>query len=248
MATLPLLGLVALIVATSALSGVFGMAGGMILMAGLVLVLSVPAAMLLHGLTQAVANGMRVVLLRRHVALRVLPGQLAGALLAVGTLAVFRVVPDAAVVLILVGAMPWLGRLLPVLARANVEQPFTAVACGALVTATQLLAGASGPLLDVFYQSTRLDRFQVIATKALTQATGHLLKLGYYAGFLDAARGELPAWLPVAAIVAAVAGTHAGTRLLAALSETGFRRASGALILGIGAICVARGTWMLFDG
>lgn len=53
-----------------------------------------------------------------------------------------------------------------------------------MVTAAQLAAGASGPLLDVFYLNTKLDRLAIVATKALTQTLGHLLKLGYYVGVI----------------------------------------------------------------
>ena len=45
---------------------------------------------------------------------------------------------------------------------------------GVVVSATQLLAGASGPLLDVFYLNTPLNRYQVIASKAITQTLGHV--------------------------------------------------------------------------
>jgi uncharacterized membrane protein YfcA len=51
--------LTATMVATAFLSGIFGMAGGMILMGVLLALLSVPEAMALHGLTQMVANGWR---------------------------------------------------------------------------------------------------------------------------------------------------------------------------------------------
>ena len=52
---------------TATLSGVFGMAGGLILMGGLALVLPVSAAFVTHGMLQLVANGWRAVLHRRHV-------------------------------------------------------------------------------------------------------------------------------------------------------------------------------------
>ena len=61
------------------------------------------------------------------------------------------------------------------------ERPGEAVACGALVTAAHLLAGVSGPLLDVFFVRAELDRFEVIATKAVTQTAGHALKIVYFA-------------------------------------------------------------------
>ena len=44
---------------TALLSGIFGMAGGLVLMGALALVLPVSAAFVTHGLLQLVANGWR---------------------------------------------------------------------------------------------------------------------------------------------------------------------------------------------
>ena len=67
------LTIVATVVLTSMLSGVLGMAGGIILMALLVALKPVAAAMIIHGVVQATSNGSRAFLLRRHIALRILP-------------------------------------------------------------------------------------------------------------------------------------------------------------------------------
>ena len=53
-------------VGTSFLSGIFGMAGGMILMGVLLVLLPVPEAMMLHGVTQMASNGWRGLLWWRH--------------------------------------------------------------------------------------------------------------------------------------------------------------------------------------
>ena len=75
---------------TSVLSGVLGMAGGMILMATLVWVYSVAAAMILHGAVQATANGSRAWFLRQHIRWDILPNYAAGAVLAVGAFAAIQ--------------------------------------------------------------------------------------------------------------------------------------------------------------
>ena len=244
--TTPLI--LAAVLATSILSGVIGMAGGMILMGLLILLLSVPVAMLLHGVTQGFANGSRAWFLREHIRWKVLPPYLAGALLCVAAFSALKLVPDRGVVLLLVGLFPWLGRLLPGLVQLNVERPLTASGCGALVTAAQLLAGASGPLLDVFFLRSALDRHQIVATKAITQTVGHLTKLGYYGTLLHLAgdgldlEGAIPAWLFLAVIPVALLGTRIGTRLLDRLDESQFRRISDRIILAIGAACAIGGT------
>ena len=48
--------------------------------------------------------------------------------------------------------------------------------------AAQLIAGASGPILDVFYNGSSLNRREIVAT-AFTQAVGHLIKLAFTCGF-----------------------------------------------------------------
>ena len=52
---------------TAMLSGIFGMAGGLVLMGALAFVLPVSAAFVTHGLLQLVANGWRAVLHRQHL-------------------------------------------------------------------------------------------------------------------------------------------------------------------------------------
>lgn len=235
------------VLATSILSGIVGMAGGMILMALLTLVLSVPVAMMLHGVTQAGANGSRAWFLRAHVRWAVLPPYFLGAGLCVGAFALLAFVPERGLVLILVGLFPWIGRLLPAFERLDVERPATAFACGAVVTSAQLLAGASGPLLDVFFLRSALTRHEIVATKAITQTLGHLTKLGYY-GSLAFVLGDgldldhrAPPWLFVAVVPTALIGTRIGTRILDRLDEDQFRSASQKVILAIGAACTITG-------
>lgn len=232
--------LIVSVFATSVLSGVLGMAGGMILMAILVSMMSVSGAMIIHGVVQATANGSRAWFLRTHIRWRILPPYLLGAALPLAGFMALTLVPDTGLVLVLVGLFPWLARFVPRLKGLDVERPATAVACGATVTAAQLLAGASGPLLDVFYLNSSLDRYQIIASKAFTQTIGHLLKLAYYGTFIGAAE-TLPWWMFVGAMATAVAGTRLGTRLLDLLQDDTFRRVSGWVILAIAAFCVAKG-------
>ena len=56
---------------TSFISGIFGMAGGIILMAVLVALVSVAMAMIIHGAIQMFANGFRAFLLRDAIDWRV---------------------------------------------------------------------------------------------------------------------------------------------------------------------------------
>src|SRR5215467_15014285 len=56
------------VVATSYISGMFGMAGGMLLLGLLLVFMDVAPAMVLFGIIQMAANGWRAVLWHRHVA------------------------------------------------------------------------------------------------------------------------------------------------------------------------------------
>ena len=69
-------------VATAFLSGIFGMAGGMVLIGILLVLLPVPAAMVLHAVTQMASNGWRGWLWRRHVRWRPVAAYAAGAVAA----------------------------------------------------------------------------------------------------------------------------------------------------------------------
>lgn len=230
--------------ATSLLSGLVGMAGGVVLMAVLVNILPVSSAMVLHGITQFTANGSRTLILRKHLMWRLLPGYILGASVAVAGFSALLFVPEASVVLILVGLFPWLARLQPKSSAFNITRPVSNIICGFSVTSAQLLAGAAGPLLDLFYLKSGLDRQTVVANKALTQTIGHLLRIFYYGAIISVAT-PLPNWLFLAAAIAAVIGTRLGTWLLARWDDQRFQRVSGQIILATGTICILQGSYQL---
>ena len=230
--------------ATSLLSGLVGMAGGVVLMAVLVNILPVSSAMVLHGITQFTANGSRTLILRKHLMWRLLPGYILGASAAVAGFSALLFVPEASVVLILVGLFPWLARLQPKSSALNITHPASNIICGFSVTSAQLLAGAAGPLLDLFYLNSGLDRQTVVANKALTQTIGHLLRIFYYGAIISVAT-PLPNWLFLAAATAAVIGTRLGTWLLARWDDQRFQKVSGQIILATGTICILQGSYQL---
>ena len=230
--------------ATSLLSGLVGMAGGVVLMAVLVNILPVSSAMVLHGITQFTANGSRTLILRKHLMWRLLPGYILGASAAVAGFSALLFVPEASVVLILVGLFPWLARLQPKSSALNITRPASNIICGFSVTSAQLLAGAAGPLLDLFYLNSGLDRQTVVANKALTQTIGHLLRIFYYGAVISVAT-PLPNWLFLAAAIAAVMGTRLGTWLLARWDDQRFQKVSGQIILATGTICILQGSYQL---
>ena len=228
------------VLATSAISGVLGMAGGMILMAILVSTDSVAAAMMIHGAVQATSNGSRAWFLRSHIQWRILPAYAAGAAVAFVGFSLIVLVPDVSLVLIAVGVFPWLAPLLPKLHGLDICHLPTAALCGAVVTAAQLVAGASGPLLDVFYLNAKLNRFEIIASKAFTQTLGHLLKLAYY-GLVIGVVEDIETTFYLIAMALAVIGTRIGTHLLKHWDDDRFRVISSRVILLLATVCIVKG-------
>jgi uncharacterized membrane protein YfcA len=107
------------------------------------------------------------------------------------------------------------------------------------------VAGATGSVLDLFFNRSELDRKQIVATKAATQVVSHLLRVAYFGTFASAL-GEFPAaWLLGALALCAVLGTTAAASILHRMSDQGFRRWSRFLILGISAFYVLHGVWLL---
>lgn len=229
--------------ATSVVSAVFGMAGGMILMGVYAAALPVQVAMILHGVTQLFANGFRAFLLRDRIYLAGLGWYALGSAFAFGFFVWLALVVARPVVFVLLGGIPLLLSLVPRRFAPRFELRAPAVACGALVTAAHLLAGVSGPLLDVFFVRAELDRFEVIATKAVTQTAGHALKIAYFAALVPDSGLEMgiPVWLYPTLVACAYLGTKAGGRILESLSDARFRRWTGRIVVALSLLYLWRG-------
>src|SRR5690606_23847800 len=89
-------------------------------------------------------------------------------------------VPDRALVLIVLGALPFVALIIPARYVPQVTSRFGAEVCGMLNTTLQFIAGVSGPLLDAFFIRTQMDRRAVVATKAACQTVSHMAKLVYF--------------------------------------------------------------------
>lgn len=226
---------------TSLLSGVFGMAGGMLLMLVLLLRMPLADAMVLHGSAQLVANGMRAALLARHVRYEVVLRFVGAGLVTVAVCAALGIVVDAGVALVLTGlvgcAEPWFARL----RMPSIEHPRGVLAAGVLVTGLHVTSGVAGPVLDAFFAQSSLARHQNVATKALLQCCGHVLKIAFFA-LLAGGGAELGLaqgfWLIAAA---SIAGTFAGRQILDRVDEGFFRKGTRWLVRSLGAVSLLRG-------
>ena len=225
--------ILAAVLATATLSGVFGMAGGLILMGVLTALLPVPAALAIHGLVQMASNASRIVLHLRHIVWRVVAFYAVKAVvyLALGLLPILIWVPE---------------RYSPL----DAARPSHAVLAGVLSTAMALTSGISGPLADLFLVRSALTRHQVLSTKAALQMFSHLSKVLFYGGAILLAGGDgfAPPWLLAAACALAVLGVTLGARVLDRLTDQGFRAwrrwiftAIAAMYLVQAAVLFARG-------
>lgn len=248
MSMLPALIIAIAAFVTAVISGMFGMAGGVILLGVLAVVLPANQALALHGLIQAASNGSRAALLARHIAWRIMGYYLVGAAGAVGLVTFLAFSPSKAQLFLLLGAVPLLTWLPKERLRLDAQIPAHAVLSGFAVTGLNVVAGVAGPALDVFFVRTTLDRRTIVATKAATQVVAHAVKIIYYGaplalGATDAAR-ELGLFFLVA-LPFTFAGTWFGARLLARFSDAGFRSWTRIVLTVIGAIYIARGLLLL---
>lgn len=236
------------VLATSTLSGILGMGGGMILMGIFLWLLPVEWAMVLHGVTQLMSNGSRAWLHRGDVQWGFMPRYLVGALLSFALFSWLGWSPSKAIAFVALGCLPFIGRL-PFMARGlDITKPGMGLLCGATVFGGHVVAGASGPALDVFFLSGSLSRYQIVATKALTQTLSHALKITYFSAILTNTGADRPfdLWLLPMLVAIPPAGSWLGKQVLSRVSDAGFLRWTRYAALGIGLVWLTRGLYLLW--
>lgn len=233
---------------TAIISGLFGMAGGLVFMGILAVFLGVAEAMVVHGAVQSVSNSSRAWMLRGDVRWDILGWTAAGAVPAALLMLAVNFLPSKAQLYLVLGLLPLLLWLPKGMLAGDAEKPAHAILCGAMVMGLNLSAGVAGPALDFFYVKTALTRQQIVATKAVTMFASHMVKIVYFGVPLAREAGLAglpPVWFFVAAIPVTIAGTFVGTRLLRRFSDVGFKRYTRILVTIIGAVYVLRGLALL---
>ncbi len=217
--------LVAAAFASAVLSGMVGMAGGMALLAVMLLFLEPVVAIPLHGAIQLVSNLSRTAVQRRHVRWGILLRY--GLLLAPAGwlgLGVVRELPPAALraaIGTLVLAATWApGRLRLGAASGPASGGRHFVWLGGVAGFLNVTIGAIGPLVAPFFLGLGLSRQAVVGTQAACQALGHAVKIALFGATGFAFGAHLP--LLVLGSLAVAAGTAVGSRLLERLSERHF--------------------------
>lgn len=227
---------------TATLSGIFGMAGGLILMGALALVLPVSAAFVTHGILQLVANGWRAILHREHIAWPILCWFVVAALLAMVIVAAFTIVPSRPVLFLLLGLIPMFVWMPKSWIQLDAAKPSHALLVGTLTSGLNLTAGVAGPLLDILFVRTGLTRHQIVATKAAIQSLNHVTKILVFGAILAFSNdgGMPPWWVFALAIPASMLGTIAGGKVLDRMNDTDFKRWTAWIVTGIGVLYLAK--------
>lgn len=222
---------------TSILSGVFGMAGGLVFMGLLAWLLPVTTALALHGVIQFASNAWRVLLHRAHVAWPVLLWFGIGAAAAVAFFSLVIFVPTRFYVFLGLGLMPILVWLPERWLALDATNRWHALGGGFVSTGLALVSGVSGPVTDLLFIHTKLGRHQVVATKAVMQAIGHASKILVYGSLLlsASARETIPLPVTAIAVLASMGGIMVGGVILDRISDLHFRRSRRWIVTIIGA-------------
>ncbi|MHB0775952.1 TSUP family transporter [Halomonas sp. WWR20] len=229
---------------TSALSGVFGMAGGLILLWFLLLALPASVAIVVHGVIQLCANASRAWFSRHYIDVRIVAIIASGGALSAIALALAGYHPNTAIVSLLIGVMPILVWIPKAWFHFDAARPSHAFCCGIVAGGLTIAAGVSGPTIDLFFIRTAMDRRQIVATKAAVQVISHAIKILFYAGSaLALSEGQ---WGVVAlAVPFAILGTRAGNAVLRRLTDANFRYWTRWIVTVIGSFYFLQGVWAL---
>ena len=211
--------------ATAILSAIVGMAGGITLLAAMLLFLPPLAAIPLHGVIQLFSNGTRTFVQRRHVEWKIV-GRYALLLLPMGVLGiqVAQALPEAAVrasigVFVLLATWAPAAMLLGTHPEdSNPTRRFFLL--GGAAGFLNVTIGAVGPLLAPFFLNLGLSRQALVGSKAASQALGHLVKIIIYGGVGFAFHEH--ALLLGGGALAVAAGTWVGSQILEKVSERFF--------------------------
>lgn len=230
-------------VITAFLTGIFGMAGGLLLMGVLVLIMPVPDAMILHGFTQASSNGTRMVMMRHFVSPSITFQFALGGAVATTLFSIVMFVPDKGFVLICIGLLPFISLVIPSYLVPRGDRKGGAISCGMLCMSLSLTVGVAGTLLDLFFVRSDLDRRQIVATKAACNTILHVTKTIYFGAIVGIIGTNLPSWLLIMALILPFFGNWLARPVLNKMSNEQFRYGTRVLVLIIGTFYLIQGAF-----
>ena len=207
--------------ATSALTAVTGIGGGMMLIAMMPGFLPPAAIVPVHAVVQFFSNFGRAAFGWRHLRFEFALAFIAGAILGGGVVAMiareinldYTPLFIAAYILYVVWGPPL---------KFDKPPPGEFVVIGAIQTGLSLLVGATGPMSQAALMARQLQRDALVVSGALMTCFTHLVKVGLFAiiGFAFADYWQLILGMSIAVLV----GALVGTRIRYRVPEATFRR------------------------
>ena len=210
---------------TAIISATIGMAGGIVLLSIMTFFITDHLTLItIHAITQLTSNTTRSFKLKKHIFMPIIIPSLIG--LPIGTfisVQIIQSIENKEVFFFFIAAIIFYTLFKPKKLPA-LKIPYWGFGILAVVVGIfNLLIGATGPLMAPFYLRDDLTKEQIVATKALNQAFGHLLKIPaiIYLGF-DYFQAETIT-LITCMIGAVILGTHYGVKFLKKINEKLFR-------------------------
>lgn len=217
--------------ASALVSGMTGLAGGVLLLSYLSITLPIEVVIPLHAFIQVLANLSRVLLLRQQIAwpiwkafnLLTIPAGFLGAY-SVSYLPK-EVIKSAVGLVVLIAAVYTLKKTFrPAITQQQIEldnakktRSFRYVVLGATSSLLGMVVGATGPLIAPFFMIDGLKREQFIATKSACQLTVQVIKTLIFIQVLNFSYGTYQKEL-ILVLVGVFTGTWIAKRLLAKVS------------------------------
>ena len=208
------------------------MAGGMILLGIFVSKMAIAPAMVLHGASQLTSNASRAFLYRHAIPIRPIATYLLGAGIALLILFHITVALPKQWLYLGLGTMALLAVLIPKVVPLNFARTEHGLLCGFLNTFVQTLFGVSGPLLELFFVNSGMEKDAIMGTKGLIQTFGHAGKVAFW---LSLEEVNLPLSWILGVIIAAILGSLFGKKINGILSERSFRIGYRA-VLGVASV------------
>jgi hypothetical protein len=156
-----------------------------------------------------------------------------------------QLVASKPVAFLMLGSMPFIALMLPARWHLNVERRGHPAMCGGICMALALVAGVSGPILDVFFVRSKMGRHAVVATKAATQGLTHMTKIVYFGGLLASGSAAVAPWIAVTMIALAFLGTTLSRQVLEKIDDAVFRNWTRWTMMSVGSVYLVSGATML---
>lgn len=209
--------------ATSIISAIIGMGGGILLLSLMTFFLPISVIIPTHGLVQLVSNSTRLLYLRAHIVWPFFGFFLLGAPLgAAAAVFLLKDVLGPQAIYFAIATLIFYSVLKPKKMPSVKPRGAGWAVVGFFAGAVGILAGAVGPMIAPFYMRDDLEKEQIIGTKAAMQMLIHFSKIPAFL-YLDFPFDDNTV-LIVCLSVCAVGGSRAGVALLGKVDDKLFKK------------------------